>query len=181
MQLRPKLLLAFLVVSLLPLAVLGWMIYRSTIAHTERLVGRRLQGNVQQVADAIDEFMEYRQDDMRRFGETQLFARARPSEISADLRLEVRTHPLLYSELLYVEGTGRVLAASDSASVGRQVLDLHPDLAQEVRDARAAPPGVSYISDLTDTVAESFADSGSLKSPSTSDLKMVTRVRILAS
>jgi hypothetical protein len=60
MQLRPKLLLAFLAVSLLPLAVLGVLLYRSTIRHTEHLVGRRLQGNVEQVADAIDEFMEYR-------------------------------------------------------------------------------------------------------------------------
>jgi hypothetical protein len=42
MQLRPKLLLAFLAVSLLPLLVLGFVIYRSTIAHTEHLVGRAI-------------------------------------------------------------------------------------------------------------------------------------------
>jgi hypothetical protein len=53
MQLRSKLLLAFLAVSLLPLAVLGFQVYRSTVRHTERLVGHRLQANGLQVADAI--------------------------------------------------------------------------------------------------------------------------------
>src|SRR4051812_8026347 len=57
MQLRPKLLLALLAVSILPLAVLGVLVYRNTVHHTERLVGHRLQANVVQVADAIDELM----------------------------------------------------------------------------------------------------------------------------
>jgi signal transduction histidine kinase/CheY-like chemotaxis protein/HPt (histidine-containing phosphotransfer) domain-containing protein len=177
MQLRPKLLLAFLAVSLLPLAVLGVLLYRNTIQHTERLVGRRLQGNVEQVADAIDEFMWARVGDMRRFGETQLFARASPSEIGDELRLEVTVHPFSsYSRLLYVDGTDRVLAASDSASVGRKVLDLNPDLAEEIRLARAAPPGAVYISDLADTAGEVFRDSAGFRAPRMPNLELVTRV-----
>jgi ABC-type transport system involved in cytochrome bd biosynthesis fused ATPase/permease subunit len=46
MQLRSKLLLAFLAVSVLPLAVLAFQVYRSTVHYTERLVGHRLQANV---------------------------------------------------------------------------------------------------------------------------------------
>jgi signal transduction histidine kinase/CheY-like chemotaxis protein/HPt (histidine-containing phosphotransfer) domain-containing protein len=176
MQLRPKLLLAFLAVSLLPLAVLGVLLYRSTVRHTEHLVGRRLQGNVEQVADAIDEFMEYRVADMRRFGETRLFARAGPAEISDELRLEVRTHPLLYTELLYVEGTGRVLAASDGARVGRQAQDLYPHLTDEIGLARAAPLGTAFISDLTDSVTETVGYSADLKPAVAPSLQLVTRV-----
>jgi len=177
MQLRPKLLLAFLALSLLPLAVLGVLLYRSTIRHTEQLVGRRLQGNVEQVADAIDEFMWARVGDLRRFGETRLFAHASPSEIGDELRLEVAVHPFSsYTRLLYVDGTDRVLAASDSGSVGRKILDLNPDLAEEIRLARAAPPGAVYISDLSDTVGEVFTDSAGLGSPRMPDLEMVTGV-----
>jgi signal transduction histidine kinase len=120
--------------------------------------------------------MEYRVADMRRFGETRLFARARPAEISDELRLEVRTHPLLYTELLYVEGTGRVLAASDGARVGRQVQDLYPQLTDEIRLARAAPPGTAFISDLTDTVTVTFGYSADLKPAFAPALQLVTRV-----
>src|SRR6476620_2987787 len=118
MRLRSKLLLAFLAVSVLPLAILGFQVYRSTVHHTERLVGHRLQANVLQVADAIDELMRDCVEDISRFGRMGLFAQSRPSDISHELRLEVTARPF-YSELLYVDGTGRVLAASDSASVGR--------------------------------------------------------------
>jgi hypothetical protein len=103
MNLRSKLLLAFLAVSLLPLAVFGVLVYRSTLRHTERLVGHRLQANVMQVADAIDDLMRDCVEDMRRFGRTRLFAESRPSDISSELRLEVSARPF-YSELLYLDG-----------------------------------------------------------------------------
>jgi hypothetical protein len=42
MRLRPKLLIAFLSLTMLPLGLLGVMLYRGTVLHTDRLIGRRL-------------------------------------------------------------------------------------------------------------------------------------------
>ena len=114
MRLRPKLLLVFLALTMLPLGLLGALLYRGTILHTERLIGRRLKDNVLQAADAIDSFMSERVEDMRFFGGSSLFARARPAEIGSELRLSVASHPF-YTQLLYVDESGRILAASDSA------------------------------------------------------------------
>jgi signal transduction histidine kinase/CheY-like chemotaxis protein/HPt (histidine-containing phosphotransfer) domain-containing protein len=175
MQLRLKLLLAFLAVSLLPLALLGVLVYRSTVRHTERLVGHRLQANVVQVADAIDELMRDRVADMRRFGGTSLFAHASPADVSAELRLEVTAHPF-YDRLLYVDGTGRILAAADSASVGRQLVELRPDLADEFRGARAGAPGDAYISDLSDTTGLTLGSPARFGWLMTPQLQLVTRV-----
>jgi hypothetical protein len=140
MRLRPKLLIAFLSLTMLPLGLLGVMLYRSTVLHTERLIGRRLKDNVLQAAEAIDGFMGDRVEDMRFFSQSAAFVGGRPSAISAQLGLDVTAHPF-YSQLLYVGARGRVLAASDSASVGKQLLDLHPDLADEARGAAADAPG----------------------------------------
>jgi signal transduction histidine kinase/DNA-binding response OmpR family regulator len=168
MRLRPRLLLAFLAVSSLPLVLLGVLLYHSTIRHTERLVGRRLQDNVWQAADAIDDFMGSRVADMQRFGESPLFDHDL-SDIGSELRLNVRIHRF-YSHLLYIDERGTVLTGSDSATIGKAVLELHPDLADELRAALAGPPGVAYVSDLADTAGEVPG------SPNT-DLELVTRVR----
>ena len=175
MRLRSKLLLAFLAVSLLPLAVLGFQVYRSTVRHTERLVGHRLQANVLQVADAIDELMRDCVEDMGRFGRMGLFAQDSPADVSAELRLEVSARPF-YSELLYVDGRGRVLAASDSASVGRSLLDLHSDLAQEFQSALTGKPGDAYISDLADTTGLALGSPLRFGWILTPKLELVTRV-----
>ncbi|MFL5401816.1 MAG: response regulator [Gemmatimonadales bacterium] len=175
MQLRPKLLLAFLLVSILPLAVLGVLVYRSTVRHTERLVGHRLQANVVQVADAIDELMRDCTEDMHRFGGTRLFARGRPADISTELRLETSARPF-YSQLLYVDAAGLVLAASDGAIVGRRLLELHPDLADEFRQALAGVPGEAYISDLSDTTGLAQGSPARFGWILTPQLEMVTRV-----
>src|SRR6266550_2469213 len=167
MRLRPRLLLAFLAVSSLPLVLLGVLLYHSTIRHTERLVGRRLQDNVWQAADAIDDFMSNRVADMQRLGESPLFGHDL-SDIGSELRLSVRIHRF-YSHLLYVDERGTVLAGSDSATIGKAVFELHPDLADELRAALAGPPGLAYISDLVDTAGEV------LGSPN-ADLQLVTRV-----
>jgi hypothetical protein len=99
-RLRPRLLLAFLAASTLPLLLVGVLVYHSTVHHTERLVGRRLHENALQAADAIDDFMRDRVADMRRFGETPI-VRNDTSDVGAELRLFASTHPF-YSELLYV-------------------------------------------------------------------------------
>jgi len=167
MRLRPRLLLAFLAASVLPLLLVAAVVYHSTTRHTERLVGRRLQENALQAADAIDDFMRNRVADMRRFGESPIFGRD-TAEIAAELRLNVEAYPF-YSELLYVDDGGTILAASDSAAVGTPLLQRHPDLADEVRAALAGPAGLAYIADLADTGGEA---------PGTSrvNLQLVTRV-----
>jgi hypothetical protein len=139
-------LLAFLAASVLPLLLVAAVVYHSTTRHTERLVGRRLQENALQAADAIDDFMRNRVADMRRFGESPIFGRD-TAEIAAELRLNVEAYPF-YSELLYVDEGGTILAASDSAAVGTPLLERHPDLADEVRAALAGPAGLAYIADL---------------------------------
>src|SRR6185437_3367845 len=111
MRLRPRLLVAFLAASTLPLLLVAALVYHSTIVHTERLVGRRLQENALEAADAIDDFMRNRVADMWRFGESPIF-RGDISDIGTELRLNVSAHPF-YSELLYVDEKGTVLAGSD--------------------------------------------------------------------
>jgi hypothetical protein len=83
MRLRPRLLLAFLAASTLPLLLVGVLVYHSTIRHTERLVGRRLQENALQAADAIDDFMGERVADVRRFGGSPTSSRSGATQSSS--------------------------------------------------------------------------------------------------
>jgi hypothetical protein len=64
----------------------------SGIRRTGRLLGRRLQDNVWQAADAIDGFIGNRVADMPRFGGSPLFDHD-PLDIGAERQLNVRTHP----------------------------------------------------------------------------------------
>src|SRR6185436_16887443 len=96
-------------------------------------------------------------------------------DISAELRLEISAHPF-YTQLLYVDRTGRVLAASDSGSIGRQLPDLQPDLAEEFRSALAGAPGDAYISDLADTTGLALGSPARFGWMLTPQLELVTRV-----
>jgi len=117
------------------------LVYHSTVRHPERLVARRLQENTLQAADAIDDFMRDRVADMRRFGENPIF-RNDTSDVGAELRLFASTGPF-YRELLYVGEEGTILAASDSAAVGRP------------RERQAAPPARSaFRRRLSQCIAE---------------------------
>jgi len=174
MRLRPRLLVAFLAASTLPLLLVAALVYHSTIVHTERLVGRRLQENALEAADAIDDFMRNRVADMWRFGESPIF-RGDMSDIGTELRLNVSAHPF-YSELLYVDEKGTVLAGSDSSTVGKPLLQRHPDLADELRAALAGPPGLAYIADLADTGGEGPRTPEMPGQTALVNLQLVTRV-----
>jgi hypothetical protein len=57
MSLTRKLVLAFLLVTMIPLGTVIGLLYYTFVKHAEEQVGTRLEDNVIQVGNSMDEFM----------------------------------------------------------------------------------------------------------------------------
>ena len=57
MSLTNKLVLAFLLVTLIPLGVIIWVSHRTFVEQAQQQIGTRLEDSVVQVGRSIDEFM----------------------------------------------------------------------------------------------------------------------------
>jgi PAS domain S-box-containing protein len=152
-SLTKKLILAFLLVTVVPLGVVIWVSHRTFVGYAERQVGTRLEDSVVQAGRDMDEFILGCIRDMKALAaDPDLITEDRDD---LDKRLSRFTYTFPYfDEFMLVDATGVVVASSYAPAVGTslftRLFTRFDDARDEFERALHSPPGAVYISDLDD-------------------------------
>jgi Cache domain len=151
MSLTNKLVLAFLLVTLVPLGVIIWVSQRTLVEQAQQQIGARLEDSVAQAAKSIDVFM--------------LNSISNISTPAADPGMSLGDHKLIgeelsrlafsvpyFGQIMFVDTQGEIVASSHtlSPSVGESLFTQFDNVQDEFELALHGPYGSVYISDLSD-------------------------------
>src|ERR1700722_5057933 len=149
MSLTKKLVLAFLLVTLIPLGVIIWVSHRTFVAQAQQQIGTRLEDSAVGAGRSIDEFMLSCIRDMKSLA-------ADPDLDSGDYNLRdehlsrfTYSFPYFDQDML-VDIQGGIVASSYRPSVGESLFTHFPGTRVEFELALHSPPGSVFISDLAD-------------------------------
>jgi PAS domain S-box-containing protein len=152
MSLTKKLVLAFLLVTLIPLGLIIWISHRTFVEQAQEQIGARLEDSVVQVGKSIDEFL------VNCIGDTKCIA-ADPDLSSQDRKaIDELLSRFTYSfpcfdQVMLVDTQGGIVASSYSPSVGESLF-THFDQTRDGFDrALQSPPGSVYVTNLSDVSA----------------------------
>jgi PAS domain S-box-containing protein len=150
MSLTKKLVLTFLLVTLIPIGVIIWVSRQSLVEQAQQQIGTQLKESVVQVGKSMDEFM------FNSLHNVQTMA-ANPDLSLKDLNLANRDLARLtysfsfFDQVMLVNPQGLIIASSDSAGVGRSLFSDFANTRNEFAMADQARPGSAYVS-LTDAL-----------------------------
>ena len=147
MSLTKKLVLTFLLVTLIPIGVIIWVSRQTLIEQAQQQIGTRLEDSVVQVGKSMDEFM------FNSIRNIQTVA-ADPDLNSGSL--EIVNHHLsrlaysfsLFDQVMLANPQGVIIASSDSSSIGESLFTLFGNTRNEFELALRGRPGSVYISYL---------------------------------
>jgi two-component system sensor histidine kinase/response regulator len=149
MSLTKKLVLTFLLVTLIPIAVIIWVSRQTLVEQAQQQIGTRLQDSVVQVGKSMDEFM------FNSIRNIQTVA-ADPDMSSGDLSV-ANSHLArlaysfsLFDEVVLVNPLGVIIASSDSSSLGESLFTHFANARDNFELALRSRPGSVFIADLGD-------------------------------
>src|ERR1700719_1543186 len=149
MSLTKKLVLAFLLVTLIPIAVIIWVSRQTLLEQARQQIGTRLEDSVVQVGKSMDEFM------FNCVRNIQTVA-ADPDLTSESLEVANRQLARLadsfsfFDQVMLVNPQGVILASSDSSTIGQSLFTHFSHTRNEFELALRGRPGSAYISERTD-------------------------------
>ncbi len=161
MSLTKKLVLTFLLMTLIPIGIIIWVSRQTFVEQAQKQIGTQLKDSVVQVGKSMDEFM------FNSIHNIQTMA-ADPDMSLADLTIaNVDLARLTYSfsffdQVMLVNPQGVIIASSDSASLGRSLFTDFPNTKKEFGMAFRARPGSVYVSqaDAANSLNLSAAEAG---------------------
>src|SRR3984957_311181 len=120
MSLTKKLVLTFLLVTLIPIAVIIWVSRQTLLEQAQQQIGTRLEDSVVQVGKSMDEFMF---NSIRNIQTV-----AADSDISSESLEIVNRHLArladsfsLFDQVMLVNPQGVIVASSDSSTIGESL------------------------------------------------------------
>jgi len=152
MSLTKKLVLTFLLMTLIPIGVIIWVSRQTLVEQAQEQIGTRLKDSVVQVGKSMDEFM------FNCIHNIQTMA-ANPDMAAGDLKIaNADLTRLTYSfsffdQVMLVNPQGVIIASSDSSSLGHSLFTDFANTRKEFEMAVRAQPGSAYVS-LTDDSLE---------------------------
>ena len=149
MSLTKKLVLAFLLVTIVPLGSIIAVLHYTFLRHAEEQVGTRLEDSVIQVGKSIDEFMLSCDRGMKDLAKDSELNFGDADTIGEHLSQYVRSFPY-FGEVMLVDIHGTVIASSSPAEVGTSLFTRFDDARDEFEQALNRAPGYVYVSDLNE-------------------------------
>ena len=147
MSLTKKLVLVFLVVTMVPLGAITLVLHCAFVKRAKAQVGTRLQDNAIQVGKSVDEFMFGCIRGMRDLaGDPELISGDR-NVAQKDLSRYIHSFPY-FGEVMLVDTHGTVTASSSSPEVGTSLFGRFDDTRHEFEQVVHCSPGDVYVSDL---------------------------------
>ena len=174
MSLTTKLVLAFLLVTLVPLGVIIWVAHRTFVEQAERQVGGQLENSVVQVGKSMDEFMLKCTRELNSLVTEPDLSSGDYELINEQLSSFIHSFPY-FNEVMFADAQGTVLASSDSGNVGKSLFVLLDNTQNEFEQALHGALGsvqISDLSDIPDRVRKAAAQ-GRLTNP---DIQMLVAV-----
>jgi len=149
MSLTKKLLLAFLLVTLIPLGVIIWVSHETFVEQAQEQIGARLEDSVIQVGKSIDEFL------VNCISDTKSIA-ADPDLSSGDRNaidelLSRFTHSFPdFDQVMLVDTQGGIVASSYHPSVGESLFTHFDNTRDKFARALHSSLGSVYVTDLSE-------------------------------
>ena len=148
-SLTKKLVLAFLLVTMVPLGTLIWVLHDTFVKHAEEQVGTRLEDNVIHVGKSMDEFMFSCARCIKDLAENPELSFGDPDATDKHLSGYIRSFPY-FREVMLTDAHGGVIASSSPSEVGTSLFARFDDTRDEFEETLHRLPGVVYISDLSE-------------------------------
>ncbi len=123
MRLGHTLLLAFLLLVVLPIALLTTLAYLNSGRALRAEIHHRLQQDAQQLMQRIDALLFERVENLRAWRDVEVMQDAQVGDVDKRLARFLASlrqgYGGIYAELLFADGEGRVIASSDQQHIGR--------------------------------------------------------------
>jgi HAMP domain-containing protein len=149
MSLTKKLVLAFLLVTMVPLGAIIGVLHYTFVEHAEGQVGARLEDSVIQRGKSVDEFMFSCIRSMKDLAEYSELSSGDSDATHKNLSRYIHSFPY-FGEVMLVDAQGTVIASSSPPEVGTSLFTRFDDSRHEFEQALHSSAGVVYISDLNE-------------------------------
>lgn len=174
MPLTSKLILAFLLVTLVPIGTIIGVLHYTFVQHAEEQVGTRLEDSVVQVGKSVDEFMLSCIRGMKDLSEETELSSGDLDLVQKRLSIYIHSFPY-FGEVMLVDTHGIVIASSSRTQVGTSFSARFANTWDQFEQALHRAPGYVYINDLSDPQRRPVA-AGKLHDVSF-DIQMLTTVK----
>ena len=148
MSLTKKLVLAFSLVTMVPLGTIIVVLHHTFVQHAEEQVGTRLEDSVIQVGKSVNEFMFSCIRGMKDLAEDPELTSEDRDVTDKQLSRYIHSFPY-FGEAMLVDAHGTVIDSSSPAKVGTSLFIRFDDTRDEFEHALHGSPGAVYISDLS--------------------------------
>jgi two-component system sensor histidine kinase/response regulator len=145
MSLTRKLVLAFLLVTMIPLGTVIGLLYYTFVKHAEEQVGTRLEDNVIQVGKSMDEFMFGCIRETKDFAEDSDLISGDRDAAQKQLSRDIYSFPY-FGEVMLVDTHGMVTASSSASAAGTSLFSRFDDSRNEFEQALHSPPATVWVS-----------------------------------
>jgi len=149
MSLTKKLVLAFLLVTIVPLGTIIGVLHHTFVQHAEGQVGTRLEDSVIQVGKSMNEFMFSCVRGMQDLAEDPELTSGDRDVPDKQLSRYIHSFPY-FGEVMLVDAHGTVIASSSPSKVGTSLFTRFDDTRDEFEQALHGSHGAVYISDLSE-------------------------------
>src|ERR1700722_19371429 len=150
MSLAKKLVLAFLLMTLIPIGVIICVSRETLVEQAQQLIGTQLKDSVVQVGKSMDEFMFNSLRNVQTMAANPDLSLRDLNEANRDLARLTYSFSF-FDQVMLVNPQGVIIASSDSASLGQSVFADFANTRNEFEMAVHARPGSAYVS-LTATL-----------------------------
>jgi PAS domain S-box-containing protein len=144
MSLTKKLVLTFLLMTLIPLAVIIWVSRQTLVAQAQDQIGTRLKDSVVQVGKSMDEFMFNAIHNVQTLAANPVMGLG-DLKVAADDLARLAYSFSFFEEVMLVNPQGVILASSDSTSAGGSLFAGFPNTRNEFALAVRGRPGSAYV------------------------------------
>ncbi len=148
MSLNNKLVLAFLLVTMVPLSAIIVVLHYTFLNHAEEQVGTRLEDSVIQVGKSVDEFMFGCIREMKDLAEDLELSSGDRDVTHKQLSRYVHLFPY-YREVMLVDAHGLVIVSSSPLEEGASLFTRFDDT-RKFEQALHLSPGFVYVSELSE-------------------------------
>jgi PAS domain S-box-containing protein len=146
-SLTQKLVLAFLLVTVVPLGVIIWVSHQTVVEQAERQIGTQLEDAVIQVGKRMDEFVLSRTSALKSLATDPELSSGDYQRITKQLSAFIYSSPD-FNEVVLADTHGTVVASSYQPNVGKSLFILYEHTKNEFELARHGPLGSIYFSDV---------------------------------
>src|SRR5580700_8296015 len=177
MSLTKKLVLVFLLVTMVPLSAIIGVLHYTFVERAEGQVGTRLEDSVIQRGKSVDEFMFSCIRGMKDLAEDSELSSGDSDATHKHLSRYIHSFPY-FGEVMLVDAQGTVIGSSSPPEVGTSLFTRFDDTWHEFEQTLNSAAGVVYISDLNEIPEplRRVAAAGKLRDVDL-DIQMLTAVK----